>query len=55
MIIHVESNNIPSDTPQTVAQKLTELFRYIKRIMPTTKIYFCYIWPKLNERYIQIE
>ena len=51
MIIHVGSNNVPSDTPQVVAQKLMEMVQRVKTIMPTTKLYYSNILSKLNEQY----
>ena len=38
LVVHIGTNNVRSDTPKQVTEKLIQLHRYVKSIAPETKL-----------------
>ena len=52
MIIHVGSNEIPKVKPTILAGKIIDMYKRIKTLTPSTKLYHSHILPKIDESYL---
>ena len=52
IVIHVGGNNILNDNPKTLTEKIVDMLKEVRKIMPTTKIFYSAIIPRWNNNYL---
>ena len=52
IVIHVGGNNILNDNPETLTEKIIAMLKEVRKVMPTTKIFYSAILPRWNNNYL---